>query len=196
MKGKPSAVFYRNVKVVLSALQVQCSLICCYLAELLISSHKVFFIGHNNFMLAIRCFTYSTTQTHSLSDIFAALTEKVHKHFSQTTVHLIEFIDTFCKRYMEGPCHVIWSQQNRTCLILCADDSYYCCCDLPLSNLLVVGLRDWWNSVPLSSLSRFLFSPRAPGPSQCLISSPYFPIYGEGRLCGLLTMAVLNLGQD
>ena len=75
MKGKPSAVFYRNVKVVLSALQVQCSLICCYLAELLISSHKVFFIGHNNFMLAIRCFTYSTTQTHSLSDIFAALTK-------------------------------------------------------------------------------------------------------------------------
>ena len=77
-----NAVLYCNVKVVLSALQVQCSLICFYLAELLISSHKVFFIGHNNFMLAIRCFTYSTTHTQFLSGIFAALTEKVHKHFS------------------------------------------------------------------------------------------------------------------
>ena len=91
-----------SVKVVLSALQVQCSLICCYLAELLISPHKVFFIGHNNFMLAIRCFTYSTTHTHFLSaDILAAHTEKVHKHFSNKTSHQIEFIDMFCKRYTQ-----------------------------------------------------------------------------------------------
>lgn len=64
----------------------------------------------------------------------------------------------FCKDTWKD--HVIWSQQNCTGLILCADDSYYCCCDLPLSNLLVVGLRDWWNSVPLSSLSPgFCFLP-------------------------------------
>ena len=49
---------------------------------------------------------------------------------------------------------------------------------------------------PLFLSPGFCFLPELGVPRQCLISSPHFPIYREGQLCGLLTMSVLNLGQD
>ena len=63
---------YQKCRLQCQGFQVQCSLLRPYLVVAAHFSHKVFFIGRNNFMLTIRCFTYTIfyssllPNTHSL----------------------------------------------------------------------------------------------------------------------------------